>query len=82
VAKWITDVKQAGATSIYVVMDATGMQRSGPTVIIPVRGRQGGGDRQADPDCAAAPARAGANPNEPQVVTVPGVGVMLAPVRA
>src|SRR5687768_5267005 len=34
--KWVNDVKRAGATSIYLIMDSGVMQRYGPTIIIPV----------------------------------------------
>ena len=101
--KWVNDAKQAGATAIYLIMDARGMQRYGPTIIIPVPdakapavakliplpaaggggGGGGGGAKPAGTQPAAPP-----NPNQQQVTTIPGVGVVfgaganLATIRA
>jgi len=76
-SKWINDIKQAGATSICIVMDSTAMQRTGPTVIIPVSDDKAAAIAKLIPlPGGAQPAPARPNPGMPQVVTVPGVGVM------
>ena len=83
--KWVNDAKQAGATAIYLVMDARGMQRFGPTIIIPVPDAKapgvakliplpqagGAGAKPAGTQPAAVP-----NQNQQQVTTIPGVGVV------
>src|SRR5687768_6624455 len=72
--KWINDVKQAGAKSIYLVMDSTGMQRYGPTVIIPVPDAQAPAIAKLIPVPPQQPGRP-QHPGMTQVQTIPGVGV-------
>ena len=83
--KWITDAKQAGATAVYVVMDSAGMQRFGPAVIIPVPDAKAAAVAKLIPFPAAdggpkpagtQPAAARPGPNQQQVATIPGVGVV------
>ena len=73
--KWIDDVKQAGAKSIYLVMDSTGMERYGPTVIIPATDAQAPAIAKLVPIQPPPPGQPG-GPHRPQVTTIPGVGVM------
>jgi prepilin-type processing-associated H-X9-DG protein len=79
--KWINDVKQAGATTIYLVMGSASMQRHGPTIIIPVPDAKAAAVAKLVP--IPQPARpagtqpaARPRPGEPQVATIPGVGVV------
>src|SRR5688500_12154597 len=84
--KWVNDAKQAGATAIYLIMDSRGMQRFGPTIIIPVPDAKApavakliplpqAGAKPAGTQPAAPP-----NPRDQQVTTIPGVGVVFGAV--
>lgn len=77
--KWLTDLKAAGATSVYLVATSQTIQRDPPTVIIPVT------DAQAPAVIALFPRVQQPPPGQPgrgggaqQAVAVPGVGVVFA----
>ncbi|MEA2733931.1 MAG: hypothetical protein QOE14_382, partial [Humisphaera sp.] len=75
--KWINDVKAAGATSVYLLMDSRAMQRTGPVLIIPVSDDKAAALAALIPvPGGAQPPRGRPNPNMPQATVVPGVGVI------
>ncbi|MEA2711044.1 MAG: hypothetical protein QOF78_3645 [Phycisphaerales bacterium] len=75
--KWINDVKAAGATSVYLLMDSRAMQRTGPVLIIPVSDDKAAALAALIPvPGGPQPPRGRPNPNMPQATVVPGVGVI------
>ena len=81
VTGWINAAKQAGAKSLFIVMDSVAMQRSGPTMIIPVPDDKAAAVAKliptpGGPQPQQQPPGRRANPNMPQGVAVPGVGVV------
>jgi prepilin-type processing-associated H-X9-DG protein len=80
---WINDAKAAGAKSMFIVMDSAAMQRTGPTMIIPVPDDKAAAIAKMIPTPGGPPQQQQgpgrrATPNMPQGTVVPGVGVVWA----